>query len=259
MNCNDARPLLDLLVDGVLDAKDTALILDHLKTCEQCHSEYSALESLRGRFNIAREQPQMMPSLMAKMSATLKDVEKAEQEKKVKATVRQVAKFTAVAAVLLVIGFLAVPNLQKLQLKQASAQAASAATLIDDLAKNANVQPISDRNLLPAKLGYEPKYIKMSHWQMDKMNIYSASPPTTIARFDFVGTGSYAEQHMTCYQAPQGAIKATDGVPETIGNKRVLFGNHGTYHFALWSQNGRDYLLVGTQPKEMFEGIARDS
>jgi hypothetical protein len=259
MNCNDARPLLDLLVDGVLDAKDTALVLDHLKTCEQCHSEYSALESLRGRFNIMREQPQMMPSLMAKMSATLKDVEKAEQQKRVRQSARVAAKWMALAASVVVIGVLTVPQLQKAHEKQTSAQTASAATLIDDLANNANVQPVIDRSLLPAKLGYEPKYIKMSNWQMAKMNVYSAHAATTLARFDFVGTGSSAAQQMTCYQAPQGAIGATDAVSETVGSKRVLFGSHGKYHFALWSQNGRDYLLVGTQPKAMFEGIARDS
>jgi hypothetical protein len=93
---------------------------------------------------------------------------------------------------------------------------------------------------------------------MDKTNIYSARS-TAIARFDFVGTGPIADEKMTCYQSRPGAIKAGAGEQKTIGDKRVTIGNHGKYHYALWSQNGRDYLLISLQPQQEIEAIVKAS
>jgi len=71
MNCNEVRPLLDLLADSALENKDRALVLDHLQVCPSCKQECDELESLRGRFKDLKDWPPMAPQLMGKVSAAL--------------------------------------------------------------------------------------------------------------------------------------------------------------------------------------------
>jgi hypothetical protein len=39
----------------------------------------------------------------------------------------------------------------------------------------------------------------------------------------------------------------------------VQFGEHEGYHFALWSQNGRDYLLVSKLDQPALQNIVSSS
>ena len=50
MTCEQASRLLSSLVDGELDAHDTASVKSHLKTCTVCAHEAQVLEGLKGRF-----------------------------------------------------------------------------------------------------------------------------------------------------------------------------------------------------------------
>jgi len=65
-----------------------------------------------------------------------------------------------------------------------------------------------------------------------------------MLRFDFVKKGAAQSEHLVCYQAPAGTIHAADGQKKLIAGKQVLLGSRGNLHYALWSQQGRDYLFV---------------
>ena len=54
-----------------------------------------------------------------------------------------------------------------------------------------------------------------------------------------------------------GAIRAKVSDSANLENKHVVFGSHGKLQFALWSQNGRDYLFVTPLPKVELEEIVR--
>ena len=252
MNCTDARPLLDLLCDGALEAKDSALVLDHLKTCDQCQSEWSSLEQLHAGFKEARDKPPLPAGLMEKISGKLLDEERSKRKP-------VFVSIMAIAATFLLFGFLFMSWMHQTNITTTDTKVASADTLVEDLVSEGTLEPVSDRKELAKKVGYDLKYVRLPQWQMNKLGVYKSRETTPIARFDFVRKGQAGDQRLSCYQAQQGVIRANTANLKNLGDKRVLFGNHGKFQFALWTQNGRDYLFVTALPQPQLEEIVRDA
>ncbi len=246
MNCNDARPLLDLLSDEMLDKKDSALVLDHIKECDSCQSSWHDLEQVRARIKTAREQTQASPELFEKISAALGQEDRLKRQNH--ATYTTAPFKLASAAIVLLIGLFCLS--QQPQFKSQRLSTATQSTARDLIAlytrePNA-VDYVSDRTALKEKLGYDPKYVHLPSWKMDKASVLRSR--NQIARFDFIrNANATVPEHLSCYQAPQGTITAV-GQTKSLGDKQVIFGNQANYQFALWSQNGRDYLFVTTLP-----------
>jgi len=250
MNCTDARPLLDLLCDGALEAKDSALVLDHLKSCDECHCEWNNLEELRSTFHEAREKTELPAGLMEKVSWKLRDEERKQHK-------RIFAPMMAIAAAVLLIGFLFLPWIHQITTSPISMKTASAEALVEDVVAEGTLEPVVDRNELAHKLGYDLKYVRLPEWQMNKSGMYKSQGTMPIARFDFVRKGQAGDQYLSCYQAPQGVIQAKAANLKDLEGRRVLFGSHGKYQFALWSQSGRDYLFVTALSQSQLEEIVR--
>jgi hypothetical protein len=233
MNCADARPLLDLLCDGVLEAKDSALILDHLKSCSECQGEWTDLEELHARFHETKDNPQLPAGLMKKISEKLRHDEKSQHKRFLEPMIYQITN------------------------QPLAGQTASAEALVRNILDQGTLEPVTDRNELVKKLGYELKYVRLPEWQVNKAGIYKAPGIVPIARFDFVRKGQSGDQYLSCYQAPQGVIQAKATAYKNLEGRRVFFGSDGQYQFALWSQSGRDYLFVTALPQPALEEIVR--
>jgi len=263
MKCSDVHPLLDLLSDGALENKDTALVLDHLKLCNECQSEWNDLEQLRSSFRDAKDKSQLPAGLMERISQKLKDEERNEHMQffeKYKRFFEQYARplsIVAIAAAIALIGFLFLPRIHQINTQQTSIQIASADTLVDDLVSEGTLEPVIDRNELAKRVGYDLKHVQLPKWQMNQSGVYRSQTTMPMARFDFVRKSQAGDQHLSCYQAPQGVIQAKVANLENLEGKRVLFGSHGKFQFALWSQNGRDYLFVTALSKPQLEEIVR--
>lgn len=256
MKCSDARPLLDLLLDGALETKDSALVLDHMQSCQECQCEWNDLEQLRTSFNEAKREPQLPAGLMERISEQLRDEEK-DQHKRFFEQCARAVPMVAIAATLALIGFLLLPWMHMIDTRPTSMQSASADTLVEDLVSERTIEPVTNRNELAKRVGYDLKYVRLPEWQMNKLGVYKSQAMIPIARFDFVRKGQSGNQYLSCYQAPQGVIQAKTAKPENLAGKRVLFGSHGNFQFALWSQNGRDYLFVAALSKPQLEEIVR--
>ncbi len=256
MKCNDARPLLDLLCDGALDAKDSALVLDHLKSCEECQSQWNELEELRTSFQEAKDKFQMPLGLMDKISVKLKDEERSHRTKFFGQHWRSVS-LVAIAATSLLIGFLCLPWIHKGDTNSSAIPTASADTLIDATLSGEKLESVADRNELAKRVGYDLKYVRLPEWQMKRSSVFKSQDSVAIARFDFAKKSPTGDQRLSCYQAPEGAIRSTAGNVVKLDGKSVLFGHHGKFQFALWSQNGRDYLFVTELSKPQLEDIVR--
>jgi Putative zinc-finger len=254
MKCSEARPLIDLLFDGALDTKDSALVLDHLKTCDECQSEWNSLEQLRGQFLEAKDATQAPDGMMERISRKLKQEETNEQKQFLGRSIRALA-VVAIAATVLAIGFLSVPLANELRPQRVPMQTASADKLIEDMLANNNSEAITDRSLLANRIGYDLRYAMLPDWHLGKASVYKSPEKLMMARFDFTRHNKMGDQHLTCYQAQEGQIRANHGKFENVGSKHVFFGNHGNLQFALWSQNHRDYLFFTTLPKEQLEEI----
>jgi len=265
MKCSDARPLLDLLSDGALETKDSALVLDHLKLCNECQYEWNDLEQLRSSFQEAKDKSQLPAGLMERISQKLRDEERDEhkrffeQFKRFFEAYTHPASMVAVAATLALIGFLLLPWMHQINTGPSSMQIASADTLVEDLASEGTLEPIIDRSELAKKVGYDLKHVRLPEWQMNRSGVYKSQATMPIARFDFVRKEQSGYQRLSCYQAPQGVIQAKVANLENLEGKRVLFGSHGKFQFALWSQNGRDYLFVTALSKPQLEEIVRSA
>jgi hypothetical protein len=252
MNCTDARPLLDLLCDGALEAKDSALVLDHLKSCDECQSEWSGLEQLHSSFQEAKDKPPLPAGLMERISGKLLDDERSKRKP-------VFVSMMAIAATFLLFGFLFMSWIHQTNITTTSMKMASADALVEDLDSEGTLEPVTDRKELVKKMGYDLKYVRLPQWQMNKLGVYKSQATTPIARFDFVRKGQSGDQHLSCYQAQQGMIRANSANFKNLGGKRVLFGNHGKFQFALWTQNGRDYLFVTALSQPQLEEIVRDA
>jgi hypothetical protein len=256
MNCIDARPLIDPLFDGALEAKDSALVLDHLKSCAECQYEWNDLEQLRSSFQDAKDKSQLPVGLMERISEKLREEERNQQKRLFEQWTRPVPMM-AIAASFVLIGFLILPWIHQIDTRPTSLQTASVDTLVEDLVSEGTLEAVTDRSELAKRVGYDLKYVQLPEWQMNKSGVYKSPTTMPIARFDFVRNGPSGDQHLSCYQAPQGVIRAKIANSENIEGKRVFFGNHGKFQFALWSQNGRDYLFVTALSKPQLEEIVR--
>lgn len=253
MNCNEARPLLDLLYDELLDTKDSVLVVDHIKQCEECGVEWEALDALKQRIKSAREQTFIPPELMEKVSLSIK---KDAQSNEVWGLFRQRLPFVAIAASVLLLGLVIGPQLlhsSDPKQEMLATRTSSAERLIADLALMNTTIPEPDKSALDRKLGYKIKYLHLPTWKMQNSGIYTSA--ANIARFDFVRDTNEQEK-LSCYQALEGTISA-NGSAEDINGKQVTFGNKMGYEFAKFSQNGRDYLFVTKAPKSVLEDIVR--
>jgi predicted anti-sigma-YlaC factor YlaD len=67
MDCSDGRPLLQPLWDGALKVKDSALVINHLQSCEQCRCEWNYLEQLHCKFHDAKDKTQLPEWLMKRI------------------------------------------------------------------------------------------------------------------------------------------------------------------------------------------------
>jgi len=255
MNCIEVRPLLDLLGDGALDTKDTALILDHLKSCSDCQAEWNDIEQLHASFQQARSKPELPAGFMDKVSARLKEEDRNVQKRFLQRAVPTVPVL-AIAATLLLVGCFVWPAVEK-QNGQVSTTLASADRLVEDLGAAGTLDMISDRNELTKKVGYDIKQVRLPEWRMENSGIYKSQSHVSIARFDFIKKTQSGDQHLSCYQAPAGVIRTTAANAINLAGKQVQFGTHGKFQFALWSQNGRDYLFVTELPKEQLQEIVR--
>src|SRR5208283_1192762 len=167
MNCSDVRPLLDLLCDGVLEAKDSALVLDHLKSCAECKVEWNDLEELHASFQHAKTKPQMPAGLMDRVSDKLKQEDRQEQKRFFQRCVRTMPVL-AIAAGIALVGFFVLPGVEKLNRQGPSVAAASADTLVEDLIADGTLDQVRDRSELAKKVGYELKQVRLPEWQMEK-------------------------------------------------------------------------------------------
>jgi hypothetical protein len=257
MICSEVKPLLDLLCDGVLPAKDSALVLDHLRSCDQCQAEWNELEQLRSRFLEAKQKIQLPAGLMDKISDQLRN-EIRDNRKRV--LDKYSPPLMAVAAAFAFAGFVVIPWLRhntypaSTSSNLALGANTSVESLIENFRSNGAVEPVADRKQLGTKVGYPLKYLRLPAWRLAKAGVYR-SPSVAVARFDFVkGQGGGLEQ-FTCYQAPAGAINAKMAEPREINGKHVLIGNRGDLQFALWTQDERDYLFVTRLPQSALEEI----
>jgi len=255
MKCSDVRPLLDLLSDGALAAKDCALVLGHLASCKECQAECSDLEHLHSRFQDAKEKSQMSPDLLERISKRLKSEDVSERKRIFKRYVKA-APLLAVAAVLLA-GFLVIPWLYQTATGPPNTYTTSAEALVEDLAGDSTLDEVKDRSELAKRLGYELKFLRLPAWQMEKSGICKLPAPKAIARFDFVRKGDSGNERFSCYQATQGMIRVNCAEAKIVAGKNVFFGSNGKFQFALWTQEGRDYLLVTRLSEPLLEEIVR--
>jgi hypothetical protein len=265
MNCSEVQPLLDLMLDGALDAKDMAFALQHLKECHQCTEEWMECEEFRRLFKDQRDRVTVPPDLNARLLAALHT----EEDSKPRAIFGQLRyKFMLAAVVITLAGVVALQVLPVQNVGNSASGAVTVSRLVDDFEGQKNVQNyhLSDLSangesnpVLAQALGYEPKFLRLQSWQMEHSSVYDMSPAAKVARFDFAQPGSGQGMRMTCYQGMQGTIKADHGSLKSLADKQVSFGTKGVVNFALWSQNGRDYLIVTPMPMHALEDIVKNA
>jgi len=268
MICSEVRPLLDLLCDGVLPAKESALVLDHLRSCDQCQPEWAELEQLRARFLEAKQKVEIPAGLMSKISESIRNEERENRERFFRKYIPP--GLAAVAAAFAVAGFVVIPWLNHtfkpvvtssttMPPAPKSGAPISGATplagsLVDNFAANCPVELVSDPKQLEPTIGYPLKYLHLPAWRLYRAGVYR-SPSVAVAKLDFVKGHCGAGQQVTCYQAPAGAINASAPPSKDVHVKRVTFGNRGNLQFAFWTQDERDYLFITRSPKSVLEEI----
>ena len=166
MKCSNALPLLDLLSDGALETKDSALVLDHLSSCESCHEEWTSHESLRAKILQAKNDTEVPEGLMDKISEKLK----AEDKNK---NFMQLTNKNLLALVACLV-LLAIPL--ALLFKQSPynipSQSASADVLIDEVNSKKHTQSVPDTKAVATAVGYDIKPVHLPSWQMQGREIY---------------------------------------------------------------------------------------
>jgi hypothetical protein len=258
MNCSDVRPLLDLLCDGMLDAKDSAIVIDHQTLCSACRSEWNDLEQLHAYFQDVKNKHHLSAGFLDRVSAMLREEDRQEQRLFFRRCTT-VFPVVAIAATTILVGFFVLPGVEKLNHRSLSVYTATADALVEDLIAEGNLDQVRDSSELTKRVGYDLKYVHLPDWQMERSGVYKSQTAVTIARFDFIRTVQSDTQRLSCYQAPAGVIRTNVPDAENLAGKNVVFGDHGKFQFAMWSKNGRDYLFVTKLSKSQLQKIVRDA
>jgi hypothetical protein len=261
MNCDEVRPLLDVLYDGALNAKDTAIVLEHLKGCAVCDFEWSDMVVLKTRFKAAKQSTEAPSELFAKILQALKK-EDADDRRQQFLRFFSTPRRLAVVAVSLVVLCLFALSPTVLQLANKPAAGINAVALdnllyfADHVALSPAVKPEEN---LSAALGFEPKFIKMNGWNKQRAFIYADRVPgVKLAQFEFDSTES--GERLYCFQGLEGTIASdTNAVPTDVAGKSVKFGSYRNFQYALWSQSGRDYLVVAPMSREALTELVHDA
>ena len=253
-------PLLNLLTDDALSNKDTVLVQQHLGDCVECQWEWNEISWLRQRLSNFREQLQPSQDFRLRLEQAL---DKEGSPWFPGNLPSQVLRYAA-AIVIIISSTVLVPMTYK---HNDSYFVATPTRLIDGLNDPAGLHAVSDRNQLVQQSPYNLEFINLPGWRLTKVGLYSMAGAGPIARLDFSRPYPYYPQYdngqhhacaglkpiavhtVSCYQAPAGTISAKAGKERIFGSKKTRIGHYGQYHWALWSQNGMDYLLV-TQMSE---------
>ncbi|HEY9677759.1 MAG TPA: hypothetical protein V6C76_07105 [Drouetiella sp.] len=248
MKCSDALPLLDLLNDGALDTKDSALVLDHISKCESCHAEQASNEYLRAKFVEAKSDTAVPADLMNRISGKLKD-----EERLVRLSPSS-NKMRGLLALAACIALCAIPLTQS-SFKSVSVAEnhPSADSLIENATTTDHIELASNAEI-SQKVGYTIKKVNLPDWQLQRSGVFANDASTKIARFEFAPRANF-QGKLTCYQAQQGTISANNGTLITIGDKQVRVGQHGNYSYGVWTQNERDYLFVSDLSLKELENV----
>ena len=274
MNCDAARPLLNLLVDDALDNADTVLVQEHLSNCLHCQWEWNELTWLHKRLRNFNNELGPSSDFQARLSQSLEK----EEIKVFFARLPAAGMQYAAAAVIIAFTVLLVPTAYK---RNDSYKLATAVSLIDGLTDPSKLHTVSDLGELVKETPYNLKFINLPSWRLTRVGVYALKNGEPIARLDFsrpcqaaapskgltshhqchFGGGSLAlaEQTLSCYQTPSGLIRTDKGEEKTIGTKKVRVGHHKQYQWALWSQNGLDYFLVTKMSQAALERVVNDA
>ena len=252
-------PLLELLSDSELDSKDSALVIEHLNGCCDCQHEWRQVEQLRAIFKLARENTIAPATLIEKIDKAV-SLEKKVQRQFLSGGKISFIALLGVAATVLLLGFTASLVLPNLKTDRKISTTLTTSLLVENSSNPNQFEPISDLDRLAQRIGYQLKYVHLPDWKMQTAGLAKTSSSVGIARFSFVRNVNGTEQTLCCYQGPERSIRCTaqNCKQEKVAEKLVAFGIQGTLSFALWSQNGRDYLFVTDMPqtelKKVVEG-----
>jgi len=259
MICSEVIPLLDLLCDGTLPEKDSALVLDHVHSCYSCQPEWNEREQLRLRFIEAKQKVHMPADLMNRISRQIRNEEKANHKRQLK---KVGAPLLAVAAAVALVGFATIAwhnqasNQPIAQLAQ-TAPGASVDLLVENFKDGkGGPETLADQSKLDETVGYQLRYLRLANWRLMKFGVYRL-PAVALARFDFASKNGSKADSLTCYQSPSGKIAAPGVARTDINGKQVAFGTRGDLQFALWTQNDRDYFFITRMPQSALELIVR--
>lgn len=243
MNCTDANPMLDLLLDGILEPKDTLSVIEHMRSCPACEKNWHDLEELRGNFNEARALKPDTTKLKQQIFAQIKKEESWRSLYTGKAGLRLVA-----AAALLCLSLTLMNGLRSVKLPERLLISETQPALVKELIASPQFENIADRSELPQKLGYDLVFVHPPKWHIYNTGLLKQNGKAAIARFDFTRQEGGREEHLTCYQAQAGTLFTGALSTVDIAGKQVHFGTFKDKHYALWSQNSRDYLFVTALP-----------
>jgi hypothetical protein len=260
MNCEDVLPLLNLLNDSALDSRNTADILEHLKECGQCQSEWDSMLAVRRQIRRMKNEIQVPPGLMDRVSAVI-DRENTRRSIGAVASMNY-RQLVAIAAGLVVLALGALYLLHQGQtVKPVTIEVASLVNR--EFAGDPAFELVADHQLLSEKLGYTIKYLKFPDWKINEVGTYRAKNikgnDQIIARLQLHRVSDGREARIYCYQAPAGSLKTTSLADRDVGGKRVWLGRQGALSYACWTQNERDYLLISSLSQKELEELIRSA
>ncbi|HEY9760612.1 MAG TPA: zf-HC2 domain-containing protein [Oculatellaceae cyanobacterium] len=267
MDCDEVRPLLDVLHDGALNARDTAIVLEHLKDCSECDFEWSDMDALTARFKAAGKSNKLPSGLSEKISQALKKEDADRQRQKILRIFPSMQYAIVALLFLLVAGSSISLNIPRPANKPGTntpdLNNTGGTLALGNLLRLSNQAPsgtlIKPEANLSAQLGFEPKFIKMDGWTKQRAYVYSnKNPRLQLAQFEFDST-KYGD-HLYCFQSMESTIASdVKTEPVDVGGKSVKFGSYGSYEYALWTQNGRDYLVVAPMSRKALTELVHET
>jgi hypothetical protein len=263
MKCNDARALLELLCDNALETRDSALVLDHLKSCAECQSEYDSLEQLRSQFKRVKENTPVPPGMMAKISAQLAHAERKDSEMFWGRHLMVQPPTAILTVAFLVLAIATLPVIRQVSFALLNSNAVSVQVVVAQYLPAGGslrgLMPLASPREFAQRFGYDLRFLRLPGWHLDTVKA-CMSPTDKAAELCFTRNSPDGIQHLTCIQAKQGFFRAAASLqPRPFGNKQVAFGSKGGLQYAFFSQNGRDYLFMTTMSRAQLEQVVRDA
>lgn len=251
MKCQEAIPLIDLLLDDELSAQIAAVVMDHIKACPSCQEIWDSRTLLRDRFLTLSKSVKVPDQALTRLDAQI------NKQGRVIAFGKRLPAMYAAAVLLAGLAFFLFNNMATHRMG-APITASEIVDSYQDYSSPATKEAsVADIKNLSRQVGFPVAIMNLPNWQLTSRQIVKLPGHSgCMVRLVYTSETGGKQQQLAVYEACQGQIKASGLKEHKMDGRVVCCGKVKDRSVVYFPKDGRDHLLVSSIPEHDLMALA---